>query len=311
MVSPEIVESSPDWEQKISSILLFGPPGTAKTTTVKSLAQTLGWHFLELTPSNFIIDGLELIEQRAKDIFDDLSSLRETVILFDELDSIFIDRELLEHGSIVNFLVPAMLPKLQALVRRAKQQRLLITIATNFYDRLDPAVVRRGRIDKHLLVLPYNENARIRFIKDSCDVETLNPAFEAQIRQQTSLYVFEELKQLAASAKAVGWCSGLSKPPNRFPPAAIGPTLYMSRIPKDATQDLTHIRSTQRLAVEVCGVVQRLKEKPRSALSGDGVNGLITDLAKLEQNLTRIEQELGWQTLCQRLRMALEAARSI
>ncbi len=105
MVAPGKEKAYPDWKQDVSSVLLFGPPGTAKTTTVKSLAQKLGWHFLELTPSNFIIDGLELIEQRAKDIFDDLSSLRETVILFDELDSIFIDRELLEHGSIVNFLV--------------------------------------------------------------------------------------------------------------------------------------------------------------------------------------------------------------
>jgi len=310
MLSPGKTKAAPDWKQDVSSVLLFGPPGTAKTTTVKSLAQKLGWHFLELTPSNFIIDGLELIEQRAKDIFDDLGSLRETVILFDELDSIFIDRELLEHGSIVNFLVPAMLPKLQALARRAKRQRLLIAIATNFYDRLDPAVVRRGRIDKHLLVLPYNHNARMSFIKDYCKVKKLKPQYEAQIREQTSLYVFEELKQLAESAMAAGWYSGASQPPDRFPPAAIGPTLYMSRIPKDATQDLTHIRSTQRLAVEVCGVVQRLKERPRSGLNGDGVKGLMNDLSELEKHLTKMEKELGWQALCQRLRMALGAAQS-
>lgn len=302
-------EASPEWQQEVSSVLLFGPPGTAKTTTIKSLAQKLGWHFLELTPSNFIIDGMELIEQRAKDIFDDLNLLRETVILFDELDSIFIDRELLESGNIVNFLVPAMLPKLQALAHRAKRQRLLIAIATNFYDRLDPAVVRRGRIDKHLLVLPYNHSARVRFIKDYCKVEKLQPMFEQQIREQTALYVFEELKQLAALAKSGGWYSGSSKPPDKFPPAAIGPMLYMSRIPKDATQDLTHIRSTQRLAVEVCGVVQRLKEKPR-ALHNDGVQNLISHLASLQKYLTKTEKELGWQSLCQRLLTALKAAQT-
>ncbi len=55
----------------------------------------------------------------------------------------------------------------------------------------------------------------------------------------------------------------------------------MSRIPKDAARDLTHIRSTQRLAVEVCGVVQRLKQEPRSALQGDSVKALINHLSEL------------------------------
>ena len=194
-------EDGDTWLQTISSVLLYGPPGTSKSTIVKSLAQALHWHFLELTPSNFIIGGMELIEQKAKDIFDDLSHLRETVILFDELDSIFIDRERLDHASIISFLVPAMLPKLQALARRARRQRLLIAVATNFYDRLDPAMVRRGRIDKHLLVLPYNESARLLFVRNSLPEAKID-GIRDQFLEMTRLFVFEEMKEIVHVAPA-------------------------------------------------------------------------------------------------------------
>ena len=74
------------WSLEKSSFLLFGPPGTSKSTLARSLAQCLGWHFVELTPSNFVEQGLEMIESRSREIFDDLAMLREAVVLFDELD---------------------------------------------------------------------------------------------------------------------------------------------------------------------------------------------------------------------------------
>jgi ATPase family associated with various cellular activities (AAA) len=301
-------ESTNAWKQEISSVLLFGPPGTSKTTTARSLARALGWHFLELTPSNFIIDGMELIEQRAKDIFDDLNLLRETVILFDELDSIFIDRERLEDGNILNFLVPAMLPKLQALTRRAKRQRLLVVITTNFYDRLDAAMVRRGRIDKHLLVLPYNAQARLRFLRDAFHHKLIGRRNE--ITEGTALYVYEELLELAGIARARDWFSGKRGVKENYPPAAIGPTLYMPRIPVGVLR-LSRTRSTQRLALEVCEVVQRMNGDSRSIRPDEDVRVLIRKLDELEQSLPKRSRDIGWASLCQRLRQALHDAVSV
>jgi adenylate kinase family enzyme len=298
------------WKQNVSSVLLFGPPGTAKSTTATSLAQALGWHFIELSPSNFIIEGLESIEQKAKEIFDELSVLRETVILFDELDSLFVDRELLSPESIINFLVPAMLPKLQRLSKRAKKQRLIIVIATNFYDRLDPAMVRKGRIDKHLLVLPYNDISRLDLLQTKIGAKSQfsrDKSLVEEFKKSTRLYVYEEVE---AVSKAIEKESNspsftLTDFNYKYPASAINPAIYLSRIPREDKR-ASRIRSTQRLGLEVSEVVGRLLDEERSLSSDDDKASIQSRLSELAHMLGANEGLEEWKSLCDNVRHALD-----
>jgi hypothetical protein len=289
-------QGSSDWKNEKASFLLFGPPGTAKTTIVKALADALRWHYLELTPSNFIEDGLELIEKRAKEIFEDLGVLRETVIFFDELDSLLVEREVLDSSSILNFSVPAMLPKLQQLNKSAKKQRLLVVFATNFYDRLDAAVVRRGRVDERFVVLPHNGEARRRFFLGR---GLAGPDLEQAV-SNTPLAVYEDLDRYASELK-----SKKRKPAD--PIAGIGPTLYFSRIPNAERQQVA-VRSTERLAIEVCEVIGRLLGQPRH-LAPDADRGqILTRLNALRKELNKVTglaNQAAWGSLCDRLLTAL------
>lgn len=302
------------WTQEVSSVLLFGPPGAAKSTTVVSLAQKLGWHYLEMSPSNFIIDGLEAIEQKAKEIFEELGTLRETVILFDELDSLFVDRELLKPDSIINFLVPAMLPKMQRLSKRAKNQRLLIVIATNFYDRLDPAMVRRGRIDKHLLVLPYNVKSRLRTLeiilsKDKGLTGILEDGeFIKDFNGKSGLYVYEEIKALSKTIEKQSEEAPDKGPlwEYHFPASAINPSIYWSRIPRDEGEAASRIRSTQRLGLEVCEVTGRLLNEERNLSAESNLVSIIARLRGLESKLGSGEEHGSWKLLCEKVRSKLE-----
>ena len=74
------------------SALLFGPPGTAKTTIVRELARSVGWPCVEIRPSNFLKDGLEHIYESADEIFVDLMDLSRAVIFFDEMDALVQSR---------------------------------------------------------------------------------------------------------------------------------------------------------------------------------------------------------------------------
>lgn len=293
------------WKQEVSSVLLFGPPGTAKSTTAVSLARALGWHYLELSPSNFIIDGLETIEQKAKEIFEELGMLRETVILFDELDSLFIDREILEPDSIINFLVPAMLPKIQTLSKKAKTQRVLIVIATNFYDRLDPAMVRRGRIDRHLLVLPYNDNGRTHhlslMLKSVSDVME-SKVFVQEFRTHTRLYVFEELKDLSRKIRerAEKVTDKRSFEFHDYSPSAINPSIYSSRLQRDGNASAPRARSTQRLALEISEVAGRLLNENRNLNDLSDLNSMLKRLEELQTKLTAAG-ESEWGELCRQV----------
>ncbi|MAT70864.1 MAG: hypothetical protein CMJ58_15220 [Planctomycetaceae bacterium] len=133
------------------SAVLFGPPGTSKTTLCKSVAKRLGWHFVELSPSDFLGGGLEGIYDKVTEIFEDLLDLYGVVILFDEMDALVQSRDANEKetpGGAIDvtqkLLTTSMLPKLQ---RLNEGGRAIFFMATNYIGNFDGAIIRSGRFD--------------------------------------------------------------------------------------------------------------------------------------------------------------------
>ena len=91
------------------SLILFGPPGTAKTTTCTSMASFLGWNFLTIDTACFLADGLEHVASRMTYIFQRLNALEKTIILFDEVEEFCLDRENTNLGMESRLLTTAML----------------------------------------------------------------------------------------------------------------------------------------------------------------------------------------------------------
>ena len=155
----------PSAKSESVSALLFGPPGTSKTTIVKAVAHGLSWPLVLLSPGDFIENGLEYIEAQARSVFDRLQRLSRAVVLFDECDELFRDRkpsEAVEQTrGIAAFVTASMLPKLQELHDRG---RVVFFICTNKFESLDPAIRRGGRIDHIIGVGPPLESARRRLI---------------------------------------------------------------------------------------------------------------------------------------------------
>lgn len=135
--------------QGFASFLLYGPPGSRKTSLVRAVATALRWPLLTLSPPDFLVDGIDGLEARAGAIFHDLMRLRRVVVLFDECEEFFRRRlpiDTPEHRTQGAFITAGMLPRLQDLRDR---EWVVFAIVTNTeLDELDPAVVRRGRLDK-------------------------------------------------------------------------------------------------------------------------------------------------------------------
>jgi len=74
------------------SIILHGPPGTAKTTVVEAVANYLGYNLLTITTSTFLTNGIENSISRIVEVFDQLEDLQNTVVLFDEIEEFCLDR---------------------------------------------------------------------------------------------------------------------------------------------------------------------------------------------------------------------------
>ncbi len=134
------------------SMVLYGPPGTGKTTIAQAVAKALGWDFISLSPSDFVQTGVSQVEQRAKRIFEALTEQENCVILLDEIDRLILDRNLKAYDNqddMFQMMTPSMLPKLKEL--REKESSIFV-IATNYFERIERAAVRAGRVDDAFLV---------------------------------------------------------------------------------------------------------------------------------------------------------------
>ena len=114
--SPDGLEpdSQPIEENQARSAILFGPPGTSKTTLVRSVADVVRWKYIELHASHFVKQGLAQVQKTADDIFERLWELDHAVILFDEIDELVRERDM-EKDAFGRFLTTSMLPKLAEL----------------------------------------------------------------------------------------------------------------------------------------------------------------------------------------------------
>jgi adenylate kinase family enzyme len=172
------------------SMILYGPPGTGKTNIAKEIANALGYPLVTVTVSDFLADGGLQIEARAKAVFKVLTAQKKTVIIFDEIDQLLLDRNSDQYkdlDSVMKLLVPGMLTKIKDL-RDAEQS--IFVVATNFEERIDNAIVRPGRIDRKYLLMPPDWDKRKEIVesilKDYSDnVRRINGKFIDLARENT------------------------------------------------------------------------------------------------------------------------------
>jgi hypothetical protein len=203
------------------SALFFGPPGTSKTTLVHALADGLGWPIVMLSPGDFIEKGLEYIEAQTREVFARLHKLHRVVVLFDECDELFRNREPTELTdqvrSITAFVTASMLPKLQDLHDRG---RVVFCICTNKFETLDPAMKRKGRIDHIIPVGPPQKTYRQKIVseklealdsklKEPLDIQ-LREAVIAQLTHDTDGFVRGEIQRTCKVllSSEVDWTDG-------------------------------------------------------------------------------------------------------
>jgi len=140
------------------SAILFGPPGTAKSTICEALAERMGWDFVVIDTANFLEDGLTNVASRIKYLFARLQSLNNCVILFDEIEEFCLDRETPGLGMESRLLTTSMLTQINDL-RRAKKS--IFFLATNRLRAFDSAIIRPGRFDMQLFVGTPNLESRV------------------------------------------------------------------------------------------------------------------------------------------------------
>jgi hypothetical protein len=148
-------KSSDTRYKKAYSAIFYGPPGTGKTTLAEALANTAKVPLVRLSPSDLMVQGTDVIESRARAIFDSLSMLTQAVIFLDEFEPVVRTRRDIGRTRKdsppdppeFRFLVTGMLPKLIKLNKAAESQSVVYCLATNYLSQVDNAAKRIGRFD--------------------------------------------------------------------------------------------------------------------------------------------------------------------
>jgi len=125
------------------TIIFFGPPGTGKTHFVKAIAGILQWWYIEVSPSDLLVDGEERLGANLKKVMQKTRKLDEAVIFIDEFEEIAGSRD---NASRMEKSVTNEFLKQVPLLKRQPGKNLLVC-ATNYIRQLDAALLRPGRFD--------------------------------------------------------------------------------------------------------------------------------------------------------------------
>jgi SpoVK/Ycf46/Vps4 family AAA+-type ATPase len=129
-----------------NGILLFGPPGTGKTTIAKSLANRVGSMFIHLSPDaiedKYCGEGLKKLTA----VFTLAKKIKPCVIFFDEIDGFMSSRSSSDQTH-TNTMKTTFLTSMDSL---AKEWDILFIATTNRKNALDAALLRRLDIHLHM-----------------------------------------------------------------------------------------------------------------------------------------------------------------
>lgn len=132
-------------------VLLVGPPGTGKTLLAKAVAGEAGVPFFSLSGSDFVEMFVGVGAARVRDMFQQAVQRSPAIIFIDELDALGKTR-----GSGLPGGHDEREQTLNALLVEmdgfSSDQSVIVIGATNRPETLDPALMRPGRFDRHVLV---------------------------------------------------------------------------------------------------------------------------------------------------------------
>ncbi len=161
-------------------VLLIGPPGTGKTLLAKAVSGEAGVPFLSMSGSDFVEMFVGVGASRVRDLFRQAKQKAPAIVFIDEIDAVGRQRFAGlggghdEREQTLNQLLVEM-------DGFSTEEGVILVAATNRPDVLDPALVRRGRFDRQVVVTWPDIKEREEILKVHTKKMKLHPKVDLKI----------------------------------------------------------------------------------------------------------------------------------
>lgn len=143
-----------------NGMLLYGPPGCGKTFFAEKFAEETNFNFMLVKSSDIGSSLVHGTEAKIQKLFSKAEKNSPIVLCFDEFDALVPIRG--AHGSEYQ---SGEVNEFLAQMNNCAKKGIFIIATSNRPDKIDPAILRTGRIDKQVFVPLPDKEARKEMFK--------------------------------------------------------------------------------------------------------------------------------------------------
>jgi transitional endoplasmic reticulum ATPase len=194
---PEVFEQMD--MQAAKGVMMYGPPGTGKTLLAKAIANESQSNFISIKGPELLNKFVGESEKGVREVFEKARSNAPTVVFFDEIDSIAGERGRRSGDSGVGErVVSQLLTELDGL---EELEDVVVIATTNRPDLIDSALLRPGRLDRHIHVPVPDEEARRKIFEvHTQDKPLANDVDLDNLARRTDGYVGADIEAVCREA---------------------------------------------------------------------------------------------------------------
>ena len=163
-------------------ILLHGPPGTGKTLLAKAVAHESGARFFAQSAASFVEMFAGLGAARIRRLFAIARKHEPAIIFIDELDAVG-GRRGADISGEKDQTLNQLLVEMDGF---SSSGRVVVIAASNLLEKLDPALLRPGRFDRQVFVVPPDVQGRFGVLQVHTRDKPLQGVDLMLVAQQTS-----------------------------------------------------------------------------------------------------------------------------
>jgi peroxin-1 len=137
-------------------VLLFGPSGCGKSLIVPALAKKCNLPLVTCKGPELLDRYIGASEAKVRDLFVQAASVAPSILFLDELDAL-APRRGSDHTGVTDRVVNQLLTFLDG-VEESGNGTIFVIGCTSRPDKIDPALLRPGRLEQHLFVGPPSDD---------------------------------------------------------------------------------------------------------------------------------------------------------